>query len=135
MEESQQEGLLMKREYCTSLMSPHRILSNFSRLRLSDSAIEDIAVEDSARMIAVAALGRVYIYEIKVRELGECNLGSLKLKTISVTAPLNLVIVDPPASDAPHPALCRSMHFFNGGRSVFAGFLDSKELSVNLVLI
>ncbi|KAF9230188.1 WD40-repeat-containing domain protein [Melanogaster broomeanus] len=79
---------------------------------ISDAAIEDITVEDGARLVGVTSAGRFYIYEIQVKE----------------QVPLRRIVVEPPHSATPQQALARSVHFFDGGRSVFAMYLDSKEI-------
>ncbi|KAI0057498.1 hypothetical protein BV25DRAFT_1812295, partial [Artomyces pyxidatus] len=42
--------------------------------------------------------------------------------------PFEVLVVEPEQNNAPRPALARTIHFYDDGKKILVGYLDSKEL-------
>ncbi|KAH7920017.1 WD40 repeat-like protein [Leucogyrophana mollusca] len=78
----------------------------------SEVEIQDIAVQDISKILAVASRGRVSILKLDTR----------------ATFPFKRIVSDPPMLHPPKKALARAVHFYNNGKFLMVAFLDSKEI-------
>jgi hypothetical protein len=96
-----------------------------------DGEIQDIALDDCHRHLAVVGLGRLVVYSVNANSASEPFVVLLCLcrpTDSHCTALLTRVACEPPILQPRRQAWSRSVHFIENGRVVMACFLDSKEM-------
>ncbi|KAH7917530.1 WD40 repeat-like protein [Leucogyrophana mollusca] len=83
-----------------------------ARFTESDTEIQDIAVQEVSKLLAVASRGRVSLLKVDTR----------------AAFPFKRILSDPLVPLPPKKALARAVHFYNSGKFLMVGFLDSKEI-------
>ncbi|KAH7908124.1 WD40-repeat-containing domain protein [Hygrophoropsis aurantiaca] len=78
----------------------------------SANDIEDIAVEETTKLLAIVSRGRISILKLDTR----------------AAYPFQRMVSEPPSSLPPMKALARKVHFYNSGKLLMVAFLDTKEL-------
>lgn len=95
-----------------------------------EGSIESMAVDKARSLVAIAGLGRVVVLRlVHSSNRGELNLLHVaELNLIYSLVSLEFQTSDPPMLEPGRHALAKEVVFFNSGRSVMVGYLDSKQM-------
>jgi hypothetical protein len=81
--------------------------------------------------LAIVGLGRIHLLSLDT--MNELGLFAVFIicSMLTYIEVFRSILAEPSEKEPPFPALARTVHFFNSGRSILVGFLDSKEMYVS----